>query len=922
VLIGRAAELERIHELLAAARAGHSAALVFSGSPGIGKTALLDEAAALAREDGMTVLAARALESESELPFSGLAELLAPVLDLRERLPAAQAAALEGSLALGGEVAPHTRLAIGAALLGLLSLAAEEAPVLCVVDDMQWLDEPSKETLRFAARRLGAEGVAMLGAQRPELSERSAGIPELELTALPEAAALELLQATRREQMPADVVRRLVSTAAGNPMALLEIPELLSREELEGRAPLEGPLPPGETLERVIARRLETLPGITREALAVVAAAEVRAGEIALRALELTGLPAVALEPAEAAGMVTLAPGEVTFRHPLLRAAAYHAAPPVHRRRAHRAVAQALPEDDPQRAWQLAAATSRPDAEAAAALERAGAAARARGGFVSAAHAHLRAAELSPEPLDRARRLVEAARDLQPAGHPDEGLARLEQAERVLALAEGADVAAVATELRTLRAQVGLRVGRVGEAQSLLREQALRMEEAEPVQAAVLRLQSSLAGMALQDHRGWLGDAERALALAGDVELLRGLAALSAGAARLTVPDTAGGRALLAEGEALVDRAGVGAAIALAPELVALAAHGWLWVEEYERGRALLDRLIEAGRAAAAVGALPYPLAARAQAQLRLGRLPEARADADEAVALAEQTGQDPALVIALGSVALVEAWRGEAAACHAAAARAKAVGERRGMPLPAIYAVYAESVLATGLGSDDAVPRAEVMRDTALPGNVIWIPDLVDAYLNAGRADDAAPWVERFERLAPGKRVAPAVAARLRGQLIAAGADAAAAEAQLRAAVALHAGHPAPHEEGRTLLALGETLLSAGRREEAREPLRAAIDRFERAGARPWAERARRGLRAAGAVARTMVETAPGAELTPHEQRIAQLVAQGLTNRETAAALFVSTKTVEHHLRNVFRKLGLRRRAELARAMAEQRAA
>jgi DNA-binding CsgD family transcriptional regulator len=921
VLIGRAAETERIHELLAAARTGSSAALVFSGSPGIGKTALLAEAAALARAEGMTVLSARALESEAELPYSGLAEMLAPVLHLRDRLPAAQAGVLDAALALGGRdvAAPHARLAIGAALLGLLSLAAEEAPVLCVIDDMQWLDEPSKEALRFAARRLGAERVAMLGAQRPELSALSAGIPEQELGALPEAAALELLRSTRDEQMPTDVVRRLVATAAGNPMALLEIPELLSREELEGRAPLEGPLPPGETLERVIARRLETLPGITREALAVVAAAEVRAGEIALRALELTGLPAVALEPAEAAGMVELRPGEVTFRHPLLRAAAYHAAPPVHRRRAHRAVAQALPEDDPQRAWQLAAATSRPEAEAAAALERAGAAARARGGFVSAAHAYLRAAELSPDPLDRARRLVEAARDLQPAGHPDEGLARLEQAERVLALAEGPDVAAVATELRTLRAQVGLRVGRVGEAQTLLREQAALIEDAEPLQASILLLQSSLGGMALQDHEGWLGDAERALALSGEVDLLRGLAALSAGAARLTIPDTAGGRALLAEGEALVDRAGLGAAIALAPELVALAAHGWLWVEEYERGDAMLDRLIEAGRAAAAVGAMPYPLAARAQARLRLGRWAEARADADEAVALAEQTGQDPALVIALGSVALLEAWRGEAAACHAAAERAKAVGARRGMPMPAIYAVYAEAVLASGLQSADAVERCELVRDIALPGNLLWVPDLVDAYLRAGRRADAVPWVERFERLAPGKRVAPAVAARLRGQLL---EDVDEAAAQLRHAIALHAGHPGPHEEGRTHLVLGEALLAAGRREDAREPLRAAIDRFERAGARPWAERGRRALRAAGAVARQAVQTPGGAELTPHEQRIAQLVSQGLTNRETAAALFVSTKTVEHHLRNVFRKLGLRRRAELAKAMAEQRAA
>jgi DNA-binding CsgD family transcriptional regulator len=917
MLIGRAAELQRIEEMLAAARAGRSAALVLSGGPGIGKTALLAEAAALARAHGMTVLAARSLESEAELPFLGLGELLRPVLPLAARLPAAQTAALDAALGAGEPAAagPQARLAIGAALLGLLGLAAEGAPVLCVLDDMQWLDEPSKEALRFAARRLDTEGVALLGAQRPVLSELSAGIAELELDSLPDSAAVELLRAGRGEPIPQAVLEQIVATAAGNPMALQEIPALLSRDELEGRAPLEGPLPPGSTLERVVARRLDALPGITREALAVVAAAEVRAGEIALRALELTGLPAIALEPAEEAGIVVLGPGQVTFRHPLLRAAAYHAAPPVHRRRAHRAVAAALPADDPQRAWQLAAAASRPDEPTAAALEAAGAAARARGGFVSAAHAHLRAAELSPDPVARARRLVEAARDLQPAGHPEEGLSRLEQAEGVLATAEGADATAVAGELATLRAQIGLRLGRAAEAQELLRRAAARAEEGAPPQAAILLVQASLAGMALQDHSGWLGDAERALALAGDADLLRGLAALSAGAARLTAPDTAGGRALLAEGEALLDRAGIGTALALAPELVALAAHGWLWIEEYERGLAMLDRLVTEGRAGAAVGALPYPLAARAQAHLRLGHLPQARADADEAVALAEQSRQDPVLVIALGTVAMVEAWRGDAAACHAAAQRAEAVGAARDMPLPAIYALYAEAMLAAALQADDAIARGEAIRDAALPGNVVWVPELVDAYLAAGRRDDAAPWVEHYAQLAPGKRVAPAIAERMKGQL---DGD----EDALRRAVELHRGHPAPQEEGRTQLALGELLLSRGRREEARAPLRAAVERFDACGAKPWAERARRGLRAAGGVARAAAETPAGAELTAHEQRVAQLVAQGLTNRETAAALFVSTKTVEHHLRNVFRKLGVRRRAELARAMVEQRAA
>ena len=901
VLIGRDAELARIERALETARTGGSDVLVLRGQPGIGKTALLR--AAIERAEGMTVLRTRGLEGESQLPFAGLADLCEPVLGLRDRLPAAQAAALAGALELE-PAAPAARLAIGAALLGLLSLAAEEQPVLCAVDDLQWLDEPSLEALRFAARRLGADGVAVLLAQRADMPDAAPGVEPLEIGPLGPEPALELLRAGRSHPVPDLVARRVLATAGGNPLALLEIPALLSRDELEGRAPVEGPLPPGSTLERVLARRLEGLGEDTRRALLVAAAAEARRGDVVLGALTAAGIDVAALESAESAGIVALAPGEVAFRHPLLRAAAYHGATAVARRDAHRAVARALPEHDPQRAWQLAAGATRPDEAVAAALEGAAQSARARTGFGPAAHAHLRAAELSPDPLQRARRLVEAARDLLPAGHPDVGLARLEQAERVLAIAEGSDVTAVATDLRTLRAQLALRTGRTEEARDLLRAQARRLEVEAPPAAAMLLLLSSLGAMALRDHLGWLADAERALGLAGDVELLAALAMLSAGAARMTVPDVAAGRRLLEEGEQQLD---LGTALSLAPEIVALAAHGWLWIEEYERGVQMLDRLVAAGRESSSVGALPYPLAARAQGNLALGRYRRALADAEEAVALAEQTGQDPALVIALGMLALVHGWRGDEAAAVAAAERATALAERRNVPLPAIYAHYAIALLAGT--AEEAVARLERVRDEALPGNVLWAPHLVDAYLRAGRRDDAAELVEHYARTIEHRRIAPAILERLRGMTT---QD----ESHFDAALALHEAGPAPFELARTQLAHGELLRAAGRREEARDPLREALAGFERVEALPFAERARRELRAAGAVTRASAE-AGAAELTAHELRVAQLVAQGLTNRETAAALFVSAKTVEHHLRNVFRKLGIKRRAELARLMA-----
>ncbi|HET9738400.1 MAG TPA: AAA family ATPase, partial [Solirubrobacteraceae bacterium] len=305
MLIGREAELGRLMRALETARRGGSDVLVVQGDAGMGKTALLE--ALIAAAEGMTVLRARGVESEAGVPFAGLAELCEPVVSLRGRLPGAQAAALGGALALGA-VAPQARLAIGAALLSLLSLAAEEQPVACVVDDVQWLDVPSLEALGFAARRLGESGVAVVLARRTAGADGEDEVETVELAPLPRERAVELLGAGRDRPVPEAVARRVLETAAGNPLALLEIPAVLSRDELEGRAPLEGPLPLGSTLERVLARRLEALPDGTRQALLVVAAADVRRGDVVVGALAAAGLDVAALEPAERAGIVSLGP--------------------------------------------------------------------------------------------------------------------------------------------------------------------------------------------------------------------------------------------------------------------------------------------------------------------------------------------------------------------------------------------------------------------------------------------------------------------------------------------------------------------------------------------------------------------------------------------------------------------------------------
>ena len=731
MLIGREAEQARIGRASTPPVRAAATRWWCAASPGSAKTALLRDA--IARAEGMTVLRCRALEAEADLPFAGLAELCGPVLDLRDRLPAAQAAALAGALQLE-PAAPQARLAIGAALLGVLALAAEARPVRV------WSTTSSGSTSR-RSRRCGSQSAGS-GRRASPCCSRSAGTASLRpgsrrSSSAAAPAAREVLGA-----VPEEVARRVLATAAGNPLALHEIPALLSHDELEGREPIEGPLPPGATLERVLASRLDTLRPDTRRALLVAAAAEVRRGDLVFDALGNAGLTSGRSNPprrpgSSRSGRARSSSGTRCCVPPPTTGGRGRAA------RGPQGGRGGAARGRPQRAWQLAAATGRPDEDVAAALERAAQDARARTGFASAAHAHLRAAELSPEPVQRARRLVEAARDLLPAGHPDVGLARLEQAERVLATSESGDVSAVAGELRTLRAQLALRTGRTAEARDLPRAQARRLQDEAPPAAAMLLLLSSLGAMAMRDHRGWLTDAERALELAGDVDLLAALAALSAGAARLTLPDVATGRRLLADGE---ERLGddLGTALALAPEVVALAAHGWLWIEEYERGVELLDRLVAAGRESASVGALPYPLAARAQGQLYLGRYPLARADAEEAVALAEQTGQDPALIIALGMLATVHAWHGDEDEAVDAADRAIALGERRAIPLPTIYAKHALGMLAVASeDAETAVTRLEIVRAEALPGNVLWAPHLVDAYVRTDR--DATALVDHY---------------------------------------------------------------------------------------------------------------------------------------------------------------------------------
>jgi len=421
VLVGREGERTRLDSLIARARRSESAALLVHGEPGIGKTRLLEHAAAGATD--LQVLRARPLEAESELAFAGLSELLRPILQLLDRIPAPQKAALSGALALGPSV-PGDRFAVAAATLSLLAAVAEKSPVLVVVDDAHWLDAPSREALLFAGRRLGSEGVLMLLGMRDREWISAAGLGTLELHGLSAGGAAALVE---RTGTPVDVAvrNRIVTETRGNPLAILEAVATLTDAELLGKVPITHPLAVGASLERAFAQRLDGLPQDTQDALLIAAASDTgSAGEIA-RALTQAGLNPDALEPAEREGVITLGGERIEFRHPLVRSAAYHLHDPAERRAAHRALATAADAGE-RAAWHLAAASAGPDEKVAALLETSAVGAFARSAYAAAARAFQAAAVLSVGDNDRVRRTIGAGRALWLAGEGKRAAALLE----------------------------------------------------------------------------------------------------------------------------------------------------------------------------------------------------------------------------------------------------------------------------------------------------------------------------------------------------------------------------------------------------------------------------------------------------------------------------------------------------------------
>jgi DNA-binding CsgD family transcriptional regulator len=910
-LFGREREQRRIEELLEHARSGESAALVVLGEPGIGKSALLDYARDH-RGEGV-VLSARGVEAEAELAFATLQELVRSALGLLEALPAPQAAALSSALALGSP-RPADRFAIGAATLSLLAGVAEEQPVLAIVDDVSWADPSSRDALLFAARRLRAERVVMLFAVRE--TERAllsgSGLEELELTPLPPEACQRLIAHARHTEVAAPVGDRLASVTGGNPLAVLQIAALLDTAQLAGRVQLPEPLPAVE-IEAAFLAQASDLPDESQRLLVVAAASESGAMDEIGEAVGLLGLDAGAVTAAEEAGLVSVEAGGLRFQHPLLRSALYHRAPVDERRSAHAALADVLAakHELERRAWHLAAAATAPAEMVAAVLAEAGERAAHRGDHAAAAAAFERAARMTPIGPEKVVRLLAAAEAAQLAGRFDFAAGLLDEALSDIPQNRRSDAI-------RLRAAVDLWRGRPRAARQLLLAEAIRVEAEDPALAAAMLLDAAIPAVMSLEVEAAAETALRARAIAERADAnTQALAAAVAGACLVGRGDVHQGGPLLECARPLVEET---LPSAQAPPMIRhFVWHLYIVLGWYGDAARLYDAAIEGARAASMPALLPFPLAFRAELRFRTGNWHGAFVDASESALLAEQTGQWTQLPHSLSLLARIEAGRGDEDNCRAHCARALALAQEQGSDAIRAYTALALGLLELGLGrSTEAVaelePAARLLdARRASPAAIPLQGDLIEARIRAGRPDDAEDALGQLERWALGNSHSwmLAACARCRG-LLAREED---IDARFGEALDHHERTTTVFERARTQLAYGERLRRARRLIEAREPLHAALAAFDELGAWPWAERARAELRAARDVPR---EPKPAGveQLTAQELQVARLVTAGSTNREAAAALFLSPKTIDFHLRNVYRKLGLRSRTELSRLL------
>jgi DNA-binding CsgD family transcriptional regulator len=901
VLLGREQERRAIDYALAQARSGQATTLAFVGEPGIGKTALLDYAAAEAAD--MQMLCARGVESEAQIPFASLLELLRPALMMLDRIPEPQAVALESALALRPAEA-HERFAVGAATLSLLAAYAEESPLVILLDDAHWLDDSSAQALLFAFRRLVADPIAVIVSVRedePSLLD-GADLPALRLEGLSSQEASGLLG-----NVAPDLAARLYDATRGNPLALLELAPEAEQLEL---APAGAPVLVPRKIAAAFLRRAETLAEPARRALVLAAASD--SGDLATleHAAAKLGIELSQVAQAEGAGLIRLNTGELEFRHPLARSAIYVEAPSEQRRAAHRALAAALPDKDvDRRAWHLAAAAVGADASASAALEQAARRSRERSAYATAAAAFERAARLAPEDQEQGRLLLDAADAAWLGGLADRAIALLDEARAL-----NRDPAR-AIAIDQLSGHIKVRQGHPMQGHAILTEAA---ESADRETAAAMLAEAAGACFIAGEIREMLRTALRADELLPDdaSPRTRYLAAMARGMANVLGGDAQAGaesihRAVqVAEGSSELREDPL-----MLPWLVLAP----VFLRESQTGRSLIDQALSAARERAAVGALPYLLNLVARDDATTDRWAVAQATHAEGNALARETGQRTELAFGLSNLAMLQARSGREEECRAVAAEALSLSQSLGLGLYEIWTTAALGELELGLGrAAEAVEHFErqlelLARSGFTDADISPAPELVDAYLRLGKREPAATAAASFDMAALAKGQPWARARSLRATALVSPDDE--AVAQFERALELHAQTPDGFEAARTRLAYGERLRRSRQRVRAREQLRLALETFERLDARPWIERARSELAASGETLRRRDPTSVE-EMTPQELQIALLLAEGRTTRQAAAALFLSPKTIEYHLRHVYRKLDISSREELTRAL------
>jgi DNA-binding CsgD family transcriptional regulator len=907
-LTGRRTERTVMDRLIEAVQMGESQALVVVGEPGIGKTALLEYAAGQA--SGCRVVRAAGVQSEMELAFAGLQQLCAPMLDHVDRLPVPQRDALRTAFGLSAGPTPD-RFLVGLAVLSLLSDATDEQPLVCLVDDEQWLDCASAQVLGFVARRLSAESVGLVFAARVPDAEL-AGLPELAVEGLREAEARVLLASVLAGPLDERVRDRLVAETRGNPLALLELPRGLTPAELAGGFGLPGAAPISGRIEEMFRRRVEALPAGTRRLLLVAAADPTGDPGLVWRAAGRLGIGAEAAAPATEAGLVEFG-AWVRFRHPLVRSAAYQAASVQDRQDVHAALAEATdPKVDPdRRAWHRAQAAPGPDEDVAGELEDSADRAQARGGLAAAAAFLERAATLTPEPGRRAQRLLAAASAQRDAGALDASLGLL------VAVEAGQLDPLQTAELERLRGQIAYDQRRVSDGARLLLSAARRLEPLDPGLARETHLEAIGAAMWTADlnRPGGLREAaEAARAAPPAPEPARAVdVLLDAFAIRFTKGYTAAAPALTRALERV-----------LALDVGTAEAGGWLWLagpgaggmvalEVWNDGswHALARRQPQVARDTGALVHLQFALDFLARAHILAGELTAAARLVEEDRVIAEATGNPPVAYTAM----TLAAWRGQET--HATALIEATVQEAtaHGLGRPLNFAAYASSVLNNGLGRHEAARDAAwraFQRDQLGYGPFI-VPELAEA---ASRTGDGALVRAALQWLSERTRVTPTewalgIEARVRA-LLSEGED---AERLYRESIAQLGRTRIRAELARSHLLYGEWLRRERRRADAREQLRTAHVMLDAMGAGAFAERARRELLATGETARKRtVETS--SQLTAQEAQVARLARDGLSNPQISARLFISTRTVRYHLTKVFTKLGISSRSQLDRVL------